>query len=70
MEVLCDTEDDSLIFWNALDLIAPFSCNLDSCLDCFSTRVHRQHHVKVEVLCDKFGETWEDIVVEGPRTES
>ena len=41
MEVLGNTHHHGLILRNALDLVAPFPSNLDSRLDCLSTRVHR-----------------------------
>lgn len=70
MEVLGNTENNRLILWDTLHLIAPFSCDLDSCFDCFGTCVHWQYHIKVEKLCDELRKPWKDIIVECSRAES
>lgn len=70
VEVFLYREDKSLVLWDALDLVTPFSCNLDSRLYSLSARVHGQDHLKAHHLGDSLGETREDIVVEGAGTKS
>ena len=70
MEVLLYRKNKSLVLWDALDLVSPFPCNLDSGLYGLSARVHGQDHLKAQHLGDSLGETREDIVVEGAGTKS
>jgi hypothetical protein len=64
VEVLRNTQNKRLIFRNTLGLVTPFPGNLDCRLDRFSTSVHRQHHIEIEVLGNELCKAWEDIVVE------
>ena len=69
VEVFLGREDPCLVLGNALDLVTPLACNLDSSLNCLSTGVHGHDHVKAQHRCDLLGEAGEDIVVECARAE-
>lgn len=69
MEVLRHTHYQCFVLRDTFHLVAPFPCNLDSGLNRFRSRVHRQDHVEIKEAGDKLGKPREDIVVEGPRTE-
>lgn len=67
MEVSCHAEYDSLTLRNAFLLIGPLAGELDSGLDGFGTRVHRQNHVIAEHGCHLLSILAEDRIVERPR---
>lgn len=69
VEVLCDTQDQSLILWDTLDLIPPFSCYLDGCLYSFCPSIHRQDHVEAKKFGNEFSKPREHIVVKRSRAE-
>lgn len=69
VEILLHTEHKSLVMRNSLDFVSPFPRDFDSGLYSLSTSVHGKHHVKSECLRDKFGEPWENIVVESSAAE-
>lgn len=56
--------------WDTLCFIAPFPGYLYGGLYGFSAGVHWQDHVESKEFRDKLGKAWEDIVVEGPGTQS
>lgn len=70
VEVVLRAQDDRLVLRNTLDLISPLTSDLNTGLDSLCTRVHGQNHIEAEVLSDKLGEAWKDIVVEGTRAQS
>lgn len=69
MKVLSNTKYHGLVLGDALDLVTPFPGDFDGCLYGFSSCIHGQHHIEVEIFCDKFCKAWEDIVVECSRAE-
>lgn len=69
MEVLLGGEDPGLVLRNALDLVSPFACNLDSGLHSLSTSVHGQNHLETQHRSDLLGKAREDIVVECARAQ-
>lgn len=69
MEVVSDTEDESLAGLNALDLVRPLTGNLDGGLGSLSTSVHGQRHVVAEDIADLLRPAGEDIVVESTGAE-
>ena len=69
MKVLLHAEYQCLVFWNLLNLVAPFPCDFDGRLNGLGTSVHRQHHVEVKKFGHEFGEAREDIVVECSAAE-
>lgn len=70
MKVLRCREDQRFVVWHALDLVCPFSCNLDGSFDRLGPRVHWKHHVISKGLLNLLSPLWEDIVVECARRES
>lgn len=70
MEVVFRTQDDRLVLRNTLNLVSPLTSDLNTGLDSLGARVHGQNHIEAEVLSDKLGETWEDIVIKSTRAQS
>lgn len=70
MEILRNTDHESLVLWYSLVLVPPLPGNFKGGFDCLCSSIHRQDHVEVEILCDELCESREDIVVEGSRAQS
>lgn len=64
MEVSLGREDDCPILRHALDLVGPFSRDLNCRLDSLDAGVHGKHHVVAERLVHLLGPLGKDIVVE------
>jgi hypothetical protein len=69
MEILLHTEYQRLILGYFLGLVTPLSGEFDGCFDSFSACVHGEQHVEAEQAGGEFGETREDVVVEGAGGE-
>jgi len=70
MEVVLSTQNNGLVFRNALDLVTPFTGNFDTCLNGLGTGVHRQDHVESKVARDELGKARENVIVECAGTQS
>lgn len=70
MEVVLCTQDDSFVFRNSLDLVSPFTGNLDTGLNGLGASVHGHHHVKAKVAGNKLGKAGEDVIVECTGAQS
>jgi hypothetical protein len=65
MEVLGSRKYQCFVLWDTFDLVSPLPRNLDRCLDCFRSSVHRQSHIISKHGLDLLRPLREDIVVEG-----
>jgi hypothetical protein len=65
VEILFDSEYESLIVWYALDFVAPLARNLHGRLHSLCASIHWEDHVETEHFSSVLGEAGKDIVVEG-----
>jgi len=64
VKVLLNTEDQCLVGWDALLLVAPFPCDLDRGLYGLCASVHGHDHVEAKHLGSVFSKPGKDIIVE------